>query len=674
MNQPLLSFTPSALPKETLEELFVAREPLLARLEASVDHLAAGAAHHTLLVGPRGIGKTHLTSMLYHRVKARNSFAVAWLREDPWGLRSYEQLVDQLGDAVRREDGAAVVGRHNDRVSAEASLIEAVGDRKLLVLIENFVDVLTRIKRDGQLALRALLQNSGSILLVATSPSLGSDVTKQAAPFYGFFDTVRLEELTLDEASALLVKVAALRGDQALVEFLSTDTAQRRLKVVEALAGGHPRVWMLLANCMSIETIDELVPVFLKALDDLTPYYQDRMRELPQQQESIVFELCEHRLPLTVGEIARRCGLLQNAASVQIRELVDKGYLRKIQTSGGDRRKAYYELREPLMRICLDVKESRGEPLRLIVEFLRDWYGMDLLNRRLDLPLELVLAHQYVDSAISAWAQQTLKVDLEALQEMAQSGHYALLDKIGSGAVEVPPQARVGALLLLGDLPGAVSALDAVGDETSHDRASIHHVLELIGPYVATVGDVTKEGAAAVLVGTALVEGPMEFAIALAAFYRRGDAFIAAALALCVPLLVAGLVPESLSRVSQIVHASAEGMPSVQSVDQLLRAGTELASGDLTAHLTLSSELRPALDELINMMSDESKRHDLDAAVSEVRDQTRAALVEVGEVIGHLDAAMATRVSQKATPPPQSVRVSLVSELATGPSAAPPAC
>lgn len=265
--------------------------------------------------------------MLYHRVKAPDRLAIAWLREEPWGLRSYEQLVDQMTAAVRREDGLVDDGKSASRADAEERLITALSGRPLLVLLENTTDVLQRIGKQGQHALRALVQNREDVLLVATSPSLDDSVSKQAAPFYGFFETVRLAELTVEGARQLLINVARLRGDDELSEFLTTDLATRRLKVVEVLAGGHPRVWMLLAGCMSVENIDELVPVFMKALDDLTPYYQDRMRELPPQQESLVFELCEHRLPLTVGELARRCDLQQNATSVQIKALVDKGHL-----------------------------------------------------------------------------------------------------------------------------------------------------------------------------------------------------------------------------------------------------------------------------------------------------------------------------------------------------------
>lgn len=67
----LSRFTPSLMAPETLEAIFVKRDRLAALLVEHVREGATGAArHHALLVGPRGIGKTHLVSLVCHRAKA----------------------------------------------------------------------------------------------------------------------------------------------------------------------------------------------------------------------------------------------------------------------------------------------------------------------------------------------------------------------------------------------------------------------------------------------------------------------------------------------------------------------------------------------------------------------------------------------------------------------------
>src|SRR5690242_1247488 len=61
----VLSFTPNLMSEETLREIFVARQPLVDRLVRDIrDATTSRARRHALLVGPRGMGKTHLVSMV----------------------------------------------------------------------------------------------------------------------------------------------------------------------------------------------------------------------------------------------------------------------------------------------------------------------------------------------------------------------------------------------------------------------------------------------------------------------------------------------------------------------------------------------------------------------------------------------------------------------------------
>src|SRR5262249_42129448 len=105
---PLYHFTPSMSSAETLEAIFVQRERLLQRLVDLVrDSVLGEAKHHSLLVGPRGIGKTHLIALLYHRVRAqpelKEQLRIAWLREDEWGVSSFLELLISILRALAAE-------------------------------------------------------------------------------------------------------------------------------------------------------------------------------------------------------------------------------------------------------------------------------------------------------------------------------------------------------------------------------------------------------------------------------------------------------------------------------------------------------------------------------------------------------------------------------------------
>jgi len=393
-NTFLSRFTPSLMPKEVLEEIFVQRERLADRTVHQVRESAlTGPPSHTLFVGPRGIGKTHLISLIYHRLKAaeelQGRLAVAWLPEDEGGIASFLDLLIAVLQALMRDDSALAawlaprLDALYDSASAESDakdlLREAVGNRSLLLLAENLDDIFAGLKDAGQKALRAFLQETRFVTLVMTSQGLFSGVSRHNSPFYGFFRVEHLSGLSLTEAVDLLTKIARREKDDALVSFLQSPAGRARVRAVDHLVAGNPRLYVIFSEFLTRDALDELVPPFLDMLDDLTPYYQAKMRSLSPQQRKIVDFLSGIQGALPVKEIARRTLIGATTAAVQLKSLRDSGYVRVAYSQG---RETYYELKEPLMRLCLDVKKQRGEPIKLFVEFLRLWCSPDELERR----------------------------------------------------------------------------------------------------------------------------------------------------------------------------------------------------------------------------------------------------------------------------------------------------
>jgi DNA-binding MarR family transcriptional regulator len=396
---PLLRFTPRAVPHADLEAVFIKRHHLVDKAISSVHELAdGGGVHHHLFIGPRGVGKTHLMSIIAHRLIAdatlTNRVVVAWLDEDPWVVRDYASFIEHIADTANL-----------DGVSDGPSLLGALAGRCLVIVAENLDDIFDRIETDGQHALRDLVENSRSIMLLGAAVARFEDMNEHDRPFFGSFEIDDLTEFSVDEAAELLRLVAERDGDSELAAFLESPYAKSRLKVVEALAGGHPRVWMLLAGCLSIEAIDELVPLFLRSLDDLTPYYQERLRSLAKGHLSIVMTLCGSGLmgALPVGEIAKLAKVPEKSAPQLLDQLVEKGFVRFVRSDGvpgtGDGRVRYYELREPLLRLSVQMKRTKGQLLGLVVQFLRTWHGVELLSAT-RIPGEGTLARLYVEAAV----------------------------------------------------------------------------------------------------------------------------------------------------------------------------------------------------------------------------------------------------------------------------------
>ena len=382
-------FSPNQTDPELLEAIFVGREPLLQNvLEKIADSATSGATHHVLIYGPRGIGKSHFTSLLHHRLvsdkKLTESVYIAWLNEDETTtsmvqllVRIYRSLCKWYPD----EYSAAWLDELLDQTPEEISsvltrrLVARFEDRRLVILVENLNLLFANLGTNGQHQLRTLLQEHPFACLIATSQQLFKAVTDRSEPFFGFFQQIPLKPLSLPDAQQLLMKIAETKGQADLVQFLNTPDGRGCVRAIHDLAGGNHRVYIVLSGFATRESLDQLVAPFQKMADDLTPYYQERLRWISPLQRQIVELLCRQHGTVNPKEIARRLLVDQRSIGKQIRILEEIGYL----TSTKRGRETYYELSEPLMRLAYEVKEQ--SLLQMLIEFLRIWYRPDEMQK-----------------------------------------------------------------------------------------------------------------------------------------------------------------------------------------------------------------------------------------------------------------------------------------------------
>lgn len=398
-------FTPSLLDHDTLEALFVHREPLVADAVARIERATATQERASrLFVGPRGAGKTHLISLIYHRARALpgfgSAFQLAWLPEDLWTLADVDDLTDEILRAV--EPGPVPEGGGFDalRVAAEAG-------GPIVVLVENSDLVIDAIGAEGQRRLRAAMEGDRSLLVIGTTTKVTAGLVDQAEPFYGFFDTVELEPFGVDQAAQMLQRLAAARGDEALVEALDRPWARSRLKAVAHLAGGQPRLWALFGTGLTIEGLQDLVPTLLRRFDDLTPYYQEQMRRLSLHERKVVRALADQDRSMTVKDLAAVTGIEQRSLAKTMTGLRRAGWVRPRTgplVALTDQRFTYYDLAEPLARLAFQLKETRGGPLPLLVEFLQTWFDEPTLEAAaVPLEVEAYLRPATEAGAVARW-------------------------------------------------------------------------------------------------------------------------------------------------------------------------------------------------------------------------------------------------------------------------------
>jgi DNA-binding MarR family transcriptional regulator len=401
-------YTPSTLSAEALEELFVAREPILEQIAIRIADASKGPSrNHTLLIGPRGAGKTHLIAMAYNRAvlaqtrglepfagkrnsktqsaTKQRSFQLSWLPEDPWGIASYRHLLMAILGGLRSGADKSANRTLKDEDLENQLTVAASNDGPIVVFLENLDQILEAITNKGQQRLRHLAQ-SGALLFVASTTRLSRALASVDGPLYGFFTETELAPLRVDEAKEMLTRIAQRRGDTSTVAALGTPQGLSRVKTVEHLAGGQPRIWSILADSLSIDGAISTTDALLATFDHLTPYYQEQLARLSPNQRLIISALIDEDRALTVKDIASVTGIDQRSVSGTLTELRDRRWVQPVDSlftrKLSDKRLVYYDLAEPLARVVFQMKATKnGEPIRLLLDFVGLWFDEDTLEQ-----------------------------------------------------------------------------------------------------------------------------------------------------------------------------------------------------------------------------------------------------------------------------------------------------
>jgi tetratricopeptide (TPR) repeat protein len=455
---------------ELLKRIFVQREKLL---EMIVNHLTAsmtsGDKHHILLVGPRGSGKTHLVTLSVWELKQNpeldKTMRIAWLGEDDvfsglihFAFAIAKSLAVEYPDEFPADFKSSVRGLPNDDAALAVlnSVIDHLGDRHLLVVTENLDQTFAGLGEMGQKKLRAFLQETRRIATLSTTQQLFAGVSDRKEAFYGFFDTHHLPPLTVDDAHRLIRNIAVEQKKTDLIQFLNSNQARYRIRALHHLAGGNYRMYVLLSEFLTSETLDGLVEAFEALAEEMTPYFQERMRSLPEQQRQLVQCLCDATGAMTVKEIAEETFIAEGNCSKQLGQLKTKGYVRSEKRG----KESYYDMAEPLMRLCLEVKNQRGRPLKLVSQFLKAWYPEDRLQSSLNMEEIGPRSAEYCRMALQSDDSYRTTINFELMCEICdnlQSRNYqkaiSLADELTAADTILGNKFRDIAFLLQNNLP-----------------------------------------------------------------------------------------------------------------------------------------------------------------------------------------------------------------------------
>lgn len=353
-----LPFTPQRHDPEVLEELTVGREEVLATLRSKLIAAATtGSKPHTLLVGLAGSGKSHVLNVALHRAERDRRFAkraiTVRLPEDATAITRYSDLLAAVIRALAPELTMPEAWQRAEVID------DLLGDRVVVLVVENLDRVFADIDLEGQRSLRAWLETNRQVMLLATAPTIFPEVADRRFPWFGGLNTVVLPELTAEQVRQLFATHLRFEGKKALANYVESTRGKERVAALGELIGGVPRHWVIAAGTATRESLDAVAPVADQVLECLVPYHQQRLWALSPGERRLVVALGTHG-EMPVSEAASLAELDPKTTATMLRRLHESGWVDAGKSPEGDQRFTYYSVRDPMLRSHL---RYRGEAL-----------------------------------------------------------------------------------------------------------------------------------------------------------------------------------------------------------------------------------------------------------------------------------------------------------------------
>ncbi|MBN8183121.1 tetratricopeptide repeat protein [Roseibium aggregatum] len=344
----------------------------------------SSVAPRFLISAPRGAGKTTLCRRVVAEVRTRSDLEKLWqpvfLGEESYSvttageflLEVLFQLNDQAPEAHLQSGWELAKAAQGESELIERSLsvlrsFVSESSRRLLVVVENFhvilADQVQGLPKPGEGVLE-LLQDDELFSVLATSVAAANDDDHDFLP--EDYSSVVLAPLSLNECRELWL---ALTKD---------DVPAERIRPIQILTGGSPRLIHILADFMKTRSLRDLMDNLNFLIDQNTEYFKSQLDALPAVERKVFAALLEIWDPASAKQVAEVARVNTNIASAMLARLTDRGSVIKEPGTG---RSSIYFAAERLFNIYY-LMRRRSHPssrVKALVTFMVEFYSSEEL-------------------------------------------------------------------------------------------------------------------------------------------------------------------------------------------------------------------------------------------------------------------------------------------------------
>ena len=387
-NQTIRKFNPGVFQPDAdiVEQFVVRRHELNTVLEILRDNIGGPSCQHTLVIGPRGRGKTMLLARVAAELRSdpqlrsallpvrfmEESFEVFdigdfWLEALHYLARECAESRPDIGtelDATRtalarRARSEAVAGQ------ARAALLDAADrlGRQLVLMVENLQSLCEDVDEDFGWQLRGSLQTDPEIILLGTATTRFEALDDVGDPFFELFRILHLERLGTADC-------------QRLWEVITGEKREaREMRPLEILTGGSPRLLVIVGEFARHRAVPQLLEELVGLVDDHSEYFRGNMESLPRTERRVFAALADLWAPSSTRAVAERARMGVRTTSALLGRLTRRGAV----TARGNGRRRLYVVGEPLHSVYYKLRRRRdGAPVvHGLIRFMVAFYGPD---------------------------------------------------------------------------------------------------------------------------------------------------------------------------------------------------------------------------------------------------------------------------------------------------------